>query len=150
MLFVNYYGLVLSNWWSHLRLGFLCWQFLFKKIFFSVLFIFERERGQRERETQNLKQALGFELSAQSPMRGLNSWTVRSWPELELDTQPTEPPRHPCWQFLIMDSTCLINYESLYFLSFHSLWLCCTFLTFANVSKYSDVLTESYPAHGGP
>ena len=49
------------------------------------LFIFETERdraqmgeGQRERETQNLKQAPGSELSAQSPTRGLNSWTARS------------------------------------------------------------------------
>ena len=51
------------------------------------MFIFERERqsmsmvnmgGQRERETQNLKQAPGSELSAQSPMWGLNSQTMRS------------------------------------------------------------------------
>ena len=44
----------------------------------------ERERdrtqvgeGQRTRETQNLKQAPGSELSAQSPMRGSNPLTVR-------------------------------------------------------------------------
>ena len=41
------------------------------------MFIFERKRmqvgeGQRERETQNPKQAPGSELSAQSPMRGSN------------------------------------------------------------------------------
>ena len=52
------------------------------------MFIFERERererpgmnggGSKERETQNLKQALGSELSAQSPMQGLNSQAVRS------------------------------------------------------------------------
>ena len=45
------------------------------------MFIFERERrrdraqmgeGQRERETQNPKQAPGSELSAQSPMWGSN------------------------------------------------------------------------------
>ena len=34
--------------------------------------------GQRERETQNPKQAPGSELSAQSPMWGSNSGTVRS------------------------------------------------------------------------
>ena len=39
------------------------------------MFIFERDRaqageGQRERESQNLKQAPGFELSAQGPTRG--------------------------------------------------------------------------------
>ena len=39
----------------------------------------EHERGRvRERETQNVKQAPGSELSAQSPTRGLNSWTARS------------------------------------------------------------------------
>ena len=33
--------------------------------------------GQREKETQNLKQAPGSELSAQSPTQGLNSETAR-------------------------------------------------------------------------
>ena len=37
----------------------------------------ERER-ERERERQNLKQAPGSELSAQSLTQGSNSWTVRS------------------------------------------------------------------------
>ena len=49
----------------------------------------------RERETQNLKQVPGSELSAQSPIRGSNSQTARSWPELKSAAQPTEPPRHP-------------------------------------------------------
>ena len=57
---------------------------IFLKIFFKVhLFLREirkkqemdRERG---RETQNLKQAPGSELLAQSPMQGSNSQTVRS------------------------------------------------------------------------
>ena len=39
--------------------------------------------GKRERETQNLKQAPGFELPAQSPTRALDSRTMRSRPELE-------------------------------------------------------------------
>ena len=54
-----------------------------------LMFIFESVRAQAEvgwRDTgvgwgggmQNLKQALGSELSAQSPMRGSNSQTVRS------------------------------------------------------------------------
>ena len=34
--------------------------------------------GQRERETQNVKQAPGSELSAQSPTRGSNAQTMRS------------------------------------------------------------------------
>ena len=47
--------------------------------FFNVCLFVRRDRvqageGQRERETQNLKQAPGSELSAQSPTRGLNSW----------------------------------------------------------------------------
>ena len=74
--------------------------FLFKKNFFYRLFIFEREAEHewgrvRERETQNLKQAPGSELSAQSPTRGSNSRTTRSWPELKSAAQPTEPPRRP-------------------------------------------------------
>ena len=55
------------------------------------LFIFERKRERervsdtvcewgrgRERGRKNLKQAPGFELSAQSPARGSNPQTVRS------------------------------------------------------------------------
>ena len=49
------------------------------------MFIFERGivragEGQRERgrETQNLKQGTGSELSAQNPMQGSNPWTLRS------------------------------------------------------------------------
>ena len=64
------------------------------------MFIFERDRdrawteeGQRERETQNIKQAPGSELSAQSLTQGLNPRTVRSQPEPRPDTQPSKPPR---------------------------------------------------------
>ena len=42
--------------------------------------------GQGERETQNPKKAPGSELSAQSQMQGLNSQTMRSWPEPKSDT----------------------------------------------------------------
>ena len=41
--------------------------------------------GQREREMQNLKQAPGPELSAQSPTQGSNLRTMRSWPEPKSD-----------------------------------------------------------------
>ena len=66
---------------------------LFFLIFFlTFIYLFlrqretEHERGRvRERETQNLKQAPGSELSAQSPTRGLNSRTARSWPEPKSD-----------------------------------------------------------------
>ena len=51
--------------------------------FFLHFFLFERDRaqareGQRERETQNSKQAPGSELSAQNPTWCLNPRTVRS------------------------------------------------------------------------
>ena len=56
----------------------------------------EQEQGRgTERGRQNPKQAPGSELSAQSLTRGLNSQTVRSWPEPKSDAQPTEPPRRP-------------------------------------------------------
>ena len=53
------------------------------------------EEGQRDRERQNLRQAPGFELLAQSLTWCSNSQTLKSWPELKLDTQLTEPPRCP-------------------------------------------------------
>ena len=55
--------------------------------FLMFLFIFERERerqsvsrggAERERKTQNPKQAPGSQLSAQSPTRSSNSQTARS------------------------------------------------------------------------
>ena len=60
-----------------------------KKIFLMFIFESQRERDrqtdrarvgeeQGERETQNLKQAPGSELSAQSPTRGSNPRTARS------------------------------------------------------------------------
>ena len=79
------------------------------KIFLMFIFIFGTERdrawaggAERERETQNQKQAPGSELSAQSPTRGSNPWTVRSWPEPKSDAQPTEPPRSPRLALLTM------------------------------------------------
>ena len=55
-------------------------------LIFSNIYFWERDgtragEGRRERETQNPKQAPGSELSAQGPMRGSNSGTVRSRPE---------------------------------------------------------------------
>ena len=37
----------------------------------------------------------GSEMTAASPVQGLNPWTMRSWPELKSDTELTEPPSHP-------------------------------------------------------
>ena len=68
------------------------------KIILQCLYIFEKEsvrartqkgERQRDKETQNLKQAPGSELPAQGPTWGLNPWTVKS----QWDTQPTEPPK---------------------------------------------------------
>ena len=53
------------------------------------------EKGQRERETQNLKQTPGSELSAQGLKWGSNPQTVRSRPEPKSDASLTEPPKHP-------------------------------------------------------
>ena len=60
--------------------------------FFNVYSFFEKERdrvqageGQRERETQNPKQAPASELSTRIPTRGSNSRAVRSGPEPQLD-----------------------------------------------------------------
>ena len=55
---------------------------------------YEWARG-KERGKQNLKQAPGSELSAQSLTRGLNPQAVRSRPELKSAAQPTESPRSP-------------------------------------------------------
>ena len=61
-----------------------------ESLFLMFLFIFETERdrawageGQRGRETQNLKEAPGSEMSAQSLMRDLNSQTeIMTWAEV--------------------------------------------------------------------
>ena len=52
-------------------------------------------KGQRERETQNPKQAPGSELLAQRLTQASKLRTVRSWPEWKSDAQLTEPPRSP-------------------------------------------------------
>ena len=56
--------------------------------------------GQRGRETQNTKQALGSKLSAQSPMWVWNSQTVRSWPEPKWDASQLSHPGAPVLSIL--------------------------------------------------
>ena len=70
--------------------------YLFILKFFNTLFTFESERrgGGTERE-KNRRSEVDSALTEASPMRGSNSQTMRSWPELMLVAQPTEPPRCP-------------------------------------------------------
>ena len=79
--------------------------------FFSFLFFFlnvyfwetEREQGRdRERRRHRIRsrlQAVGSELSAHSPAWGLNSGTMRSWPEPKSDTNRLSAPRTPLGYF---------------------------------------------------
>ena len=79
------------NWLSHPGTPLCAFKIKSMYVIFSNDYLFLRERarggkGQKERETQNPKQAPRSELSAESQTRGLNSWAVRSWPELKSDT----------------------------------------------------------------
>ena len=74
------------------------------------IYFWERERawageGHRDREKDGL--SLGCSLGAWR-RRSLNSLTMRSWPEPESDTQPTEPSRCPGKMFLINTSSLLL------------------------------------------
>ena len=69
----------------------------------QCLFVFERNsmsEGGAQTEGEKGSEA-GFVLTAVSPIGGLNSWTLRSWPELKLEAQLTEPPRCPYPSFFI-------------------------------------------------
>ena len=89
--------------------------FLFFFFYFFNVYLFwdretEHEWGRvRERETQNLKQAPGSELSAQSLAWGSNSWTARSWPEPKSDAPLTEPPRCPKTFIFLTARTFLVS-----------------------------------------
>ena len=80
--------------------------------YFFLIVIFERETdrqsisggGQRERETQKLKQAPGSELSAQNLTQNWNPQTTRSLPELETDAYMTEPPRRPSFFLFLLET----------------------------------------------
>ena len=156
--------------------------FLFFKIF--LMFIFEREReterawaGGRQRGERHRirKQAPGSELSTQSPMQGLNSRTVRSWPEAKSDAQSTEPTRCPyfflflsllhcyhqvspkfCYRIGNLLSAWLnmsgIIIISVFFLETFSVGLSpfsCSNLDFAPSICYRAVIEDSSPQHLG-
>ena len=79
----------------------------FFNFFSTFLFSFGTERdrawtgeGQRERETQNRKQAPGSEPSAQSLTRGSNSQTARSWPGWSRTLNRLRHPGAPLLHFL--------------------------------------------------
>ena len=106
---VSFWGPEAPNLTSYLTSHLALFHFFFLN-FLKCLFILEREtgqvgQGQRERESQNRKQAPGSELSAQSWMRGSNSQAMRSRPEPKLDAQLTEPPRHPIAPFYLLKAT---------------------------------------------
>ena len=66
--------------------------------------------GEAEREGDRRSEA-GSALTAESPMRDLNSQTVRLSPEPKSDTQPTEPPRCPdVFIFLIQYVTVHVHF----------------------------------------
>ena len=80
--------------------------------FFFNVYSFLRGRawageGQRERETQNPKQAPGSELSAQSLMRGSNS---RTWDHDLSRSQTLNRPSHPGAPWLVLKNhICNLN-----------------------------------------
>ena len=61
----------------------------------------ERERESKRGRSRDRRQRIRsrLHLSAQSPMWGLNPQTLRSWPDLKLYAQPTEPPRCPSFSY---------------------------------------------------
>ena len=70
--------------------------------FFSNVYFWKREKqreGERKHTSMTMSRARAETdsvLTAVSPMRGSNSQTMRSWPELKSDVEQTEPSRHPC------------------------------------------------------
>ena len=88
--------------------------FFFNFFFYVYLILRDWDRthvgeGQRERETENLKQAPGSELSAQRPTPGSNPRTMRSWPEPKLAAYSTEPSRRPYVDFWMLNQCCILG-----------------------------------------
>ena len=92
-----------------------CLRIIANFFFSTFIYFWDRERqsmnrggAERERETQNRKQAPGSEPSAQSPTPGSNPWTARSWPgwsqRLNRLRHPGAPIANFFWVYL--DSTC--------------------------------------------
>ena len=78
------------------------------------MFIFEREREtereqgrSRERGRHRIRSSLQALSCQHRAWRG-----VRSWPELKLDAQPTEPPRHPTITVLLYQTQDIYPKES--------------------------------------
>ena len=114
----------LSNWATQVPLFCLC----LKKFFSMFICFWESARARvhtgeehRDRVTQNLKQAPGSELSAQSLMRSSNPRAMKSWPELKSDAQQTKPARHPLPVFLNVFASLNFSFFKI-FLAIHLLW----------------------------
>ena len=111
----------LSFWASFLScFVFLCVSSSFFFLIFSFFSTFisgiDRDRawtgeGQRERGTQNRKQAPGSEPSAQSPTRGSNPRTARSWPGW---SQTLNRLRHPGAPSVRSSSVGVVSFHSFF------------------------------------
>ena len=91
--------------------------------FFVFYFIFQREkerqsmsRGGAERQRQNSEAGSRLRAVSTEPNAGLKpTSSVRSWPVLKSDAQPTEPPRH-LLMFLFFFFFCFFLFCLIYFL----------------------------------
>ena len=97
-------------------------------LFFFLMFIYfwKKDRvwagkRQRERETDNLKQAPDSHLSAQSPMWGSKSQTVRSWPELVRCL--TNWATQTSWMYLFVLRRCMLKHLGVKYLVVYNLFL---------------------------
>ena len=80
-------------------------QHSFKKIFFNVyLFLKEGDSSSRVGAggEGDQRSEAGSVLTAESPMQGSNSWTVRWWPEPKLDTWLSHPSAPRVYRILIL------------------------------------------------
>ena len=118
----------------------------------------ERDRawtgeGQRERETQNRKQAPGSEPSAQSPTRGSNSRSTRSWPGWN---RTLNQLRHPGAPLLNLSTVILLHFShpklhrfqtNCHFLDGTVQWLCVFAHSFLYLKNAFFLLYLITPTH---
>ena len=81
----------------------------------------EQGRGREKRETQNLKQAPGSNLSAQNPMWGSNPQTGESWPEVMSVLNRVSHPGTPLLFSVYWSFTSLVRLIPRYFMVFSAI-----------------------------